>query len=76
MDATTFDLVCSIRLAIVLESFGSGVNTILIQETKGNAIPKINQNEWNGGKKHISTLSIVIQDIIHAAQSRSCKIFL
>jgi hypothetical protein len=38
-------LVCSVKFAIVLESLGSGVNTILTQVINGIAIQRINPNE-------------------------------
>jgi hypothetical protein len=57
-----------------LLSFGSGVNTILAHEISGITIHRANPNEWNGGKKHISTSLFLIQTI-PAAHNKSFKIF-
>ena len=67
-------LVCSVRFAIVLESFGSGVNTTLTHVIKGIAIHRMNPNEWNGGKKHNST-SFILSQTNQAVHSISFKIF-
>lgn len=74
MDANNVDFVCSTKLVIVLESFGSGVNTTLTQVINGIAIHNINQNEWNGGKKQIST-SFIFNHTNQAVHNISCNTF-
>jgi len=74
VDAINVALVCSVRFAIVLESFGSGVNTTLTPVIRGITIQITNQNEWNGGKKHKST-SFIFNHTNHAVHKISCRIF-
>jgi hypothetical protein len=66
--------VCSTRFAIVLESLGSGVNTTLTQVINGMAIHNINPNEWNGGKKQMST-SFIFNHTNPAVHNISCNTF-